>query len=268
MPTDSLGVARARLTALGFTVAPDGVHPFGTANCCVYFQDGTFLEPLVVADRAAAEKAVAGGNVFVARGPSFKVSYGDGDISAIVLGTDDALADHSAFVSAGLSIGPVLDFERAVRDSAGNADTAAFRLAFAAPRGEKQAFLFTCQRVRVPRVDRSALQRHPNGVAGIRSVEIWARGPASVGRDVARIANSTFEDGVIQLANASMRLFYTDVHYGDVFRPVSVTFAVNNLAETRRYLSETGVDYMDGNDSLSVAPERGSGATFIFGESQ
>ena len=46
LPTDSLGVARARLSALGFTVAPDAQHPFGTGNCCVYLQDGTYLEPL------------------------------------------------------------------------------------------------------------------------------------------------------------------------------------------------------------------------------
>ncbi len=268
MPTESLGAARARLTALGFTVAPDGVHPFGTANCCVYFQDGTFLEPLVVADRAAAGQAIAHGNVFVARGPSFKVSYNDGDISAIVLGTDGALADHAAFVSAGLSIGPVLDFERAVRDADGNADTAAFRLAFAAPRGEQGAFLFTCQRVRVPKVDRGALQRHANGVTGILSVGIVASSPDEAGGDIAGIANSPYAAGAVELANASLRINSADVPLGEVFRPVSVTFAVNGLEETRRLLSATAVAYVDGDALLSVAPERGSGAAFIFEEAQ
>ena len=43
LPTTSLAVARDRLTTLGFTVAPDGVHPFGTVNCCIYLADGTFL---------------------------------------------------------------------------------------------------------------------------------------------------------------------------------------------------------------------------------
>jgi hypothetical protein len=47
LPVESLEATRARLSsALGFTVAPDGMHPFGTENACVYFADGTFLEPL------------------------------------------------------------------------------------------------------------------------------------------------------------------------------------------------------------------------------
>jgi hypothetical protein len=41
LPTGSLEVARARLAALGFVVAPTGIHPFGTENCCVFLADGT-----------------------------------------------------------------------------------------------------------------------------------------------------------------------------------------------------------------------------------
>ena len=59
-----LGVARTRLTALGFTVAPNGVHPFGTANCCVYLSDGTFLEPLAIDDAVQANATARAGNVF------------------------------------------------------------------------------------------------------------------------------------------------------------------------------------------------------------
>ncbi|RVA54992.1 VOC family protein, partial [Mesorhizobium sp. M7A.F.Ca.CA.001.08.1.1] len=50
LPTQSLEVARARLAALGFVVAPTGIHPFGTENCCVFLADGTYLEPLSVGD--------------------------------------------------------------------------------------------------------------------------------------------------------------------------------------------------------------------------
>ena len=67
LPTASLDVARARLTSLGFIVAPTGIHPFGTENCCVFFADGTYLEPLAIGDEQAAAKAIADGNVFVAR---------------------------------------------------------------------------------------------------------------------------------------------------------------------------------------------------------
>ena len=56
LPTASLDVARARLTSLGFVVAPTGIHPFGTENCCVFLADGTYLEPLAVGDEQAATK--------------------------------------------------------------------------------------------------------------------------------------------------------------------------------------------------------------------
>ena len=51
LPVADLAGARDRLTRLGFTVAPEGRHPFGTHNACVYFADDTFLEPLAVGDR-------------------------------------------------------------------------------------------------------------------------------------------------------------------------------------------------------------------------
>ena len=39
LPVIDIDVARSRYQSLGFTVAPDGRHPFGTENCCVFFED-------------------------------------------------------------------------------------------------------------------------------------------------------------------------------------------------------------------------------------
>jgi hypothetical protein len=58
LPVHALDEARARLTRLGFTVAPDARHPFGTENACVFFADNTYLEPLGVASREECEAAV------------------------------------------------------------------------------------------------------------------------------------------------------------------------------------------------------------------
>ena len=55
LPVSDLGVARDRLTALGFTVAKDARHPFGTENCCVFLSDGSYLEPLGIANREECE---------------------------------------------------------------------------------------------------------------------------------------------------------------------------------------------------------------------
>ncbi len=88
LPTARLDTARRRLSDLGFTVAPEGVHPFGTVNCCVYLSDGTFLEPLALRDGAAATAAIAEGNVFVARDHVFRAVRGEEGFSAVVLASD------------------------------------------------------------------------------------------------------------------------------------------------------------------------------------
>ena len=41
LPVVDIRTARKRLTELGFTVAADARHPFGTENACVFFQDET-----------------------------------------------------------------------------------------------------------------------------------------------------------------------------------------------------------------------------------
>src|SRR5690348_9960814 len=87
LPVPSLATARQRLAELGFTVAPEGVHPFGTANCCVYLADGTFLEPLAVADADAQGEAAIRGNVFAARDIAYRFRRGENGFSAVVFGT-------------------------------------------------------------------------------------------------------------------------------------------------------------------------------------
>src|SRR5690606_31308834 len=104
-PTADLDLACGRLTRLGFTVAPRGVHPFGTENCCVYFSDNTFIEPLAVADRAATDAAATVGNVFVARDRTYRENLGSEGFSAVVFGSEDADEDHRRYVRAGVSAG-------------------------------------------------------------------------------------------------------------------------------------------------------------------
>ena len=105
LPVADLGKARARLTALGFTVAPDGLHPFGTSNCCVYLADGTYLEPLAVNDREKASATAQAGNVFTGRDAAFRRNVGEEGFSALAFTTQDAHEDHEAFVQTGFSAG-------------------------------------------------------------------------------------------------------------------------------------------------------------------
>ncbi|HXV30060.1 MAG TPA: VOC family protein, partial [Sinorhizobium sp.] len=112
LPVAGLAQSRRRLTDLGFTVAEDARHPFGTENACVFFSDNTYLEPLAVASREECEAAALDGNVFVARDQAFRFRQGPEGLSAIVLATPDATEDHIRFRSHGISGGDMLEFSR------------------------------------------------------------------------------------------------------------------------------------------------------------
>jgi hypothetical protein len=281
LPVPDLKTARSRLTKLGFTVAPDGRHPFGTANCCVYFADGTFLEPLAVANERAELNAGTDGNAFAARDVAYRYRRGENGFSAVVFGTEDAAADHAAFVEAGFSAGAMLEFSRPFVDAAGRSDKASFRLAFAADLRAPDCLFFTCQRVGVPKVDRAALERHENGTVRLASVvlaapEIFSFGPivravSSTGdRDLESFGDNGF---VLKTANARIEMMgnqelhrrFGELSSGDRgLQARAVVFGVADLKATKSYLLSKGVDCEKYRGRVIVLPAPGQGAIFAF----
>lgn len=277
LPTRSLETARRRLTGLGFTVAPRGTHPFGTENCCVYFPGGTFLEPLAIADQAAADAAAARENVFVARDRTFRRAAGEEGLSALVLASGDADADHRAFAAEDISAGPMLAFSRPFVDAAGRSDEAAFRLAFAAPRGGEGAFFFACQRIAVPKVDRSALERHANGASAIRSVVAVADDVDGANRFLAKLVQAPAPSGagVFALRNAMLEIldpaafaerFGGAAPAGSGLRLAAVRFAVADRGRLREQLDGHEVPFTARGFQDVVAAAPGQGALFVFEE--
>lgn len=255
LPVGDLATARARLAALGFTVAPEGVHPFGTVNACVYFSDDTFLEPLAIGNAASVEEAAGAGNVFVARDRAFRQELGEEGFSALVFKTEDAAADDRAFVSQGISAGPMLTFSRGFRDPDGASGTASFRLAFAAEPSETAGYLFTCQRIGVPQVDRSALEIHANGARAISAILAEAGDPARA-RAFLDVAVPT-PAGTIEIRPG---------RHGSGLRFAGIVLAVTDGARTERLFSEAGIDYTRSGNRLTVPPAPGQGTEFIFEE--
>lgn len=166
LPVSSVERARARYEALGFTVAPDGEHPFGTVNCCVFLANGVFLEPLAVAKREVCEAAIAAGNTFLRNDAAYRFRLDIEGFSHLVVGSNDADADHAAFEDTAMSDGPMVRFERRFATAGGEGE-AAFATAFAGDRRAPDAGFFACEVVRSPDVDRSALLQHPNGATAI-----------------------------------------------------------------------------------------------------
>jgi len=277
LPTRDLETARTRLGALGFTVAPQGIHPFGTINCCVYFGDGTFMEPLAIGDAGAAGQAADAGNVFVGRDRAFRARNGEEGFSAVVFGTDDADADHARYVAAGISAGPRLDFSRPFVDAAGRQDTASFRLAFAAAPDMADAFAFACERANAPKVDRTALQAHANGVSAIRAVigvSDDIDGKLRLLAEAAGAPADALDEAGLALPNATLSLLDPDGfrrRFGLAANPsalrfAAVVFAAAGLPDAARRLAEAGIDHHFSGASLVVPAAPGQGAAFVFEE--
>lgn len=279
LPTADLDVARARLTVLGFTIAPRGVHPFGTENCCVYLADGTFMELLAVADAKAADTAVAAGNVFVTRDRRYRENLGREGFSAVVFGTPDADADHRRYTAAGISAGARLDFSRPFVDAAGKSDTASFRLAFASAPEVADTFLFACERVNAPKVDRSVLQFHDNGAAAIAEVIAISANPSAQLRVLAAAADAKpkapAQASELSLPNARLsvvtpqdykRRFGLPAAEAKELRFAAVVFSISKVEKLRTLLAQRGIGHDIGGNRAIVAPAPGQGAAFIFEE--
>ncbi|MEO0547472.1 MAG: VOC family protein, partial [Pseudomonadota bacterium] len=169
-PVADIGVARDRYEQLGFTVAPDGKHPFGTENCCVFFADGTFLEPLGIAHRETCEAQALKGHTFVRNDQTYRFRRGLEGFSHVVIKSDDAATDHAAFKKDGISGGRRVRFSRGFKTPDGEKGRVSFLLSFAADPRAPDAGFFSCEVASPPKVDRSALQRHANGVTGLRAI--------------------------------------------------------------------------------------------------
>jgi hypothetical protein len=277
LPVADLDIARTRLTALGFTVAPVGVHPFGTINCCVYLPGGTFLEPLAIGDPSEADAAIREGNVFVARNRAFRARHGDNGFLALVFGTADANADDRRFHDAAISAGRMLEFSRHFVDAAGKTDTASFRLAFAAERGSRETFFFTCERVNAPKVDRSALARHANGVSELKGVLLVAENPAAhrgflkllTGADAIAKNDSGIE---IDAGNGTVLAVdpeAANAHYGvetagNALQLCAAIFAVTTLEPAESLFKANAISCGKRDRRIIVPPAPGQGTTFVF----
>ncbi|OLP43826.1 hypothetical protein BJF95_22400 [Rhizobium oryziradicis] len=268
LPVSDLEIARARLQSLGFCVAANGRHPFGTENACIFLPDNTYLEPLAVVDAAEAEGAITNGNLFVARDKVFRQHRAEG-LSAIVVQSEDAIADHAAFAAAGVGAsGDILEFSRPVRLPDGQESISSFRLAFAIEPLVETFFLFACQRLNPLPVDRDALETHANGVLGVKRV-LMQTGHKNYqelmtpvfGRASREITNGHAFDA----RNMSVEVVVgNDASIGIVV--LALVFTVADLKVTEAVLAANGVCHVRTQDEIVVQAAPGQGVTFLFEE--
>ena len=283
LPVAALESARNRLSALGFTVAPDAVHPFGTENACVYLKDGTFLEPLGIAQRETCEATALKGNVFTARDQAYRFrrpsgTNGEG-FSALVFSTEDAKADHARFSKNGISAGRMLRFSRKFEDAKGKRETMSFRLAFAADLRAPDAFFFTCERVGAMPPGRDAFEKHANGVVSIREVALCEANPSDFQYLMEEVVNQreinahsfgiellSANANVAIYSPAGMKAWFGDEKgaHGRGIRLRAIVFGVADLDKTCNLLAGNGISFREIAGRLVVSPAPGQGAIFAF----
>jgi hypothetical protein len=176
LPTTTLTLVRARLTSLGFTVAPDARHSFGTGNCCVFFKNHTYLEPITILDRNRADMAAAEGIAFVKRLKRFTERQGEG-FAMVALKSKDADADLAAFTKAAAAVQPVFRFSRQARLPDGSEPEIGFALAFADFPTAPDATFFVCQHLAEDVLYQPSYVEHSNGAIGISAVVAVAEDP-------------------------------------------------------------------------------------------
>lgn len=284
LPVRSLDVARGRLTALGFTVAADASHPFGTGNACVFIGDGTYLEPLAVLDIDGYRQAIADGNMFTARDRAFRQSIGEDGFSALALASQDAQADHARFAGAGLPGGDMLEFSRPAKLPDGSQKLARFRLAFAGSRVGDSFSVFTCQRLNPLPSNRDALERHGNGVLALSRIVTVSPRPQEALPNLQLVLDvegevMATESAQLRTGNATLEVvapsaFHQNFGANDAEAGVplsgltaaAVVFRVGDLAVTRAILADNDVAFVNKGGRILVAAAPGQGVVFAFEE--
>ena len=281
LPVEDVETTRARHMALGFTVAADARHPFGTENACVFFGDGTYLEPLAIASREDCEASARQGNVFVARDQAYRFRQGDTGFSALVVASKDADGDHARFTGLGMSGGDMLSFSRPMKLPDGSAQTASFKLAFAGDLRSPDFFGFAVERINVPAADLSMLTAHPNGVAGISEIILSEPNPTDFQYFIQELAcNREVEansfgmsvelDGatitVFNKAGMESHLGITDASRERGLIGRAVVYRVKDLQAFSALLLENNVSARQVAGRLVVDPAPGQGAYYCFEE--
>jgi glyoxalase-like protein len=283
LPVSELALTRSRHEALGFRVAPDARHPFGTENACVFFADGTYLEPLAIASREECEASARGGNVFVARDQAYRFRRGETGFSAVVTSSEDARSDHERFAAVGISAGEMLEFSRPMKQPDGSETTASFRLAFAADLRSPDFYGFSVERIAMPAADRGALTAHENGVTGISEVVLCETNPTDFQYFIQELCDNREVEAhsfgmAVELDGTSLNVMTPDglgaffgldaACHSRGLRARGIVYRVADLAATEAWLAKGGIATARRDRRLVVLPAEGQGAFYAFEEGQ
>lgn len=260
--------------ALGFTVTPTGVHPFGTSNRLAMFGNN-FLELLAVTDAAAVPPAVPGHFSFAAHNQDF-LRTGEG-MSMLALHSTDSHAEAARFNAAEIGAYAPFDFGRDAVLPGGGVARVGFSLAFATDPAMPGIAFFTSQQRHPPELFWKAdYQRHPNGAVRVIEVVMAAPEPARHRAFLERLTESAAElvpgrltigqngDRITVLGPAEMARRLPGYVIEGSPRFCAARLAVSDLDATRRALKSNGVAFEVIGNALLTPPIASHGLVLEF----
>jgi hypothetical protein len=271
-----LAQAALNWRALGFTLTPVGVHPFGTSNRLAMFANN-FLELLAVTDAAAIPAAAPGRFSFAAHNRSF-LAAAEG-MSMLAWHSTDAHADAARFKASDVGACAPFDFGRDAVLPDGATARIEFSLAFAIDPAMPGIAFFTCQQRHPPELFwKPDYQRHPNGALRVIEVVMSAPEPAAHQDFLERITESAAElaPGRLTVGEAGDRI--TVLSPLEIARRLSglaadgpprfcaARLAVADLDATKRELQRNAVDFQINGAVLLIAPAASHGLALEFVE--
>ena len=271
--------ARKHYLQMGFNVAPDGVHPFGTYNANMYFRDGPMVETLSIENCIKYSEAIEAGNTFVTNDAAFRAAQGDDGFSHVVVTSADADLDHNDFLERGVSGGDIVSFSRQFEQPDGSVETIAAKLAFATHSKAQSGFYFTCEDIAVPEIDRSSLLDHENGALGANNVISCSREPLTY----VDFLRGLFESNEVRVSNQNVECLVPNGRASIVTPEVlaqdfgikhcrngaellhrGLIFRVTNLQKVEALFIQNKILYEQHNERLVTELSPESGPFFAF----
>ena len=272
LPVPNLEITRERFMQLGFTVAPDARHSFGSENACIFFENGTFIEPLAIGHRETAEAAIIKGNSFLRRDMGYRFRNGDDGFSCVVMGEKDPKKARKKFRKAGYQTGKVVVVKR---------PGVKVRISFIMDERSPDCMFFMCERPDGPPKFAPEIIKHANGALGISRVILHEHLPEDfqyyiqTATEQREVRSHSFGMDM-ELPNATLTTLNDDgmkAYYGKNtlpqnrgLRAMAFDVAVQSLEKTSKILKENAIKTKTIGGRLIVEPTSGQGAILAFVE--
>ncbi|KTS78985.1 hypothetical protein NS274_03770 [Pseudomonas oryzihabitans] len=272
--------ALANYQRLGFAPSPVSYHPWGTVTSLMMFPSN-FIELIGVADPAKFGTGAVDGFCFGRRLGEFLAR--EEGVSLVALHSTDCDGDHAELVARGLASQGRIDFRRAMRLPDGSPGEAVVSLGLFLDDQLPDVSNFICHQHRPELIWVPGWQQHPNGALGIDALTYVATEPERLAKRwrllygktaVVHNGDSIQVDSGCGLLRA-LTPEQAAAEYDAVGLPqaraerphaIAIRVAVASLARVREVLSASGIEGMERNGCLQVAPEYCGNVILEFAE--